>query len=66
MILLKENEIEEGKEVIWYYPYIVNKRVIIASNIINNKRVRINHINKDGTQREGGYVNIDELYKIDK
>lgn len=53
-----------GKKVKWYCEGIVDKEVIIASEIITEVRIRINHINKNGTIREGGYVNINELYEI--
>ncbi len=51
-----------GTKVRWYYKGYEDKEVIIASEVVGS-RVRVDHINKDGSTREGGYINIDELYK---
>ncbi len=52
-----------GTKVRWYYKGSIDKEVIIASDVVG-LRVRIDHLTKNGSTREGGYVNIDELYKI--
>lgn len=61
-----------GRKVGWYYEDTVDKEVVIASEIIGEEkqRVIIDHLipagpNKGKFYKEGGYVNIDELYEID-
>ncbi|CAG7579708.1 MAG: hypothetical protein SLAVMIC_00036 [uncultured marine phage] len=63
--LIPLEDFKIGDRVFWFYPQTQNKQVIIASDPIgeDRPRVRIDHINRDGSTREGGYVNTDELYK---
>lgn len=61
-----------GRKVRWYYKGTVDKEVKIASEPTGGEfqRVRIDHLvpkgpNKGEFLKEGGYVNIDELFEID-
>lgn len=56
---------EIGKKVRWYFENLVDKEVVIASEIVGS-RVRINRIGKTGIVHGGGYVNTNELYEIEK
>jgi hypothetical protein len=51
-------------ECIWFYDGKIISNVIIKSPIVGSdgmERIRVDHI-KDGKIREGGYININELY----
>ncbi len=66
--LVPVDELSIDFQCVWFFEDKVSD-VIVKSPIVGEygkERIRIDHILKDGKTREGGYVNINELYSPNK
>ena len=67
--LVPVDQLYIGFVCVWFYDGKKMSDVIIKSPIVGEygkERIRIDHILENDKTREGGYVNINELYEINK